>query len=1575
MSRIRKVLAVLLAAMLVTTQLGSSAFADTTTDEQSENTNLELIEETENDLSDAESSDQPEPPATVQSEEIAASSAGISPLATNIGGTHGSLSWYIDGDGHLTITGSGTMSGSIPPDYNNAWNAHKNDVKKITIGEGITSIGGNAFATFKSLTEVVLPTSLTSIGTKAFMDCGSIKSIKVLGSTSGLDFELPSNLSTIGALAFDRAFFTSGISQIAFTLPASVSSVGSQAFNLNAKQTTYHFIITVEASSASGYASDAFVTKGDGNSTKTVVAFSDKSAFDSFSQVGSKYAKSSYTYPVEVNYYDSIDATTPETKYGLTGKSVYYAKDSSGNWFYDANYSPGDSSESGDSDPGYTVNWVTFPGNDITAASEKITEDTIVYKNLNVYKYKTINNPTVTGTLDGSYYIDGVPSKGWLNFIIDIPDNRMSRTPYVEVGVNVEHPLLKGDGTDGHYGNESDGYVYFKYGWVDIERVDFGGGASDPGDGRRKMDYPFQNSGSGFVSDNSITIENDSHLRKPGSSDIRYEVVVLGYYVKEGTESVFYLSSDSSLSYTSLPYAGVTDSTTYAIYTDKKETTVTFDLKGGSIEGDSTSVVWNPLYRTSSNVGYDTLSEYPDSIPEPTYGTATLFGWKNTATGQVISPDKMADELILAGTLVDGSMLWNQVYEAQWSDKLRINYQYTTDGGSTWTSYTDYSNEEAGSALPDSLIVRPAEDPRLDGYGTFDGWYTDKNFTTEWDYSTDKIADESITLYGKMNPINYDIEYRLDGGTNRSDNPDTYAVTDLDIELKDPTKAGYTFAGWTVELENVKTDDLVFEDSTIKKGTFGNLIATAKWTPKDVVITYYPGYGVNDAYTSTDITNLTAASHGSFDGVVTGPVFYGSSIKPVREGYVFMGWTQLNTGTNWTFSDQSNPTTLTFANGVVSDSSGNHTLKLTAQWKLSDEYVITYDYAGGSLTAPAVNPLSYTVADLEISLNVPHKEGSVFAGWTAELTVWGQGKLVFDKGNDGLGGTIKKGTYGDLKFTANWDENPVEVTYYSGYGNNDAYSNADLYNPKKAAEGTYGGTLDFPIFNDSTSQDITQKPVREGYTFVGWKQVDENIIWVFNDKSSPTELLPANGIVADSNNNNAYTLALTAQWEPTTYKVTFDSQGSDQATTLDKLVLSIGFEEVISTNKDFPSSPTKDGYTFLGWRMDDGATLENTVTQMPAHDVHLTAVWKETGPGSIIAYDFTHNYDSGELTVADVNTKAGPVVYDAAGNPTGETPTFPAATLDSLNSVINAMNYDKTAKVQITYTSQTGNQVTVTATIVRGPGPVVPPPEPPEPEVIVITETVYETVYETIYETLTEVITLTETEYVEVPGENIETIVTVETEKEVIKENNTSSNTDNTSNNTQAPAAPQTIVVPAEDDGFIFTGEDNVVYTNIFGNAVPLASELDYEYWSIVSLALTIIGGILAVVHLLLGFLRRKRKDEDSSVQSNGNSAYVSALEARNSEGATNDFEIKRKRNWTAMRTVAIVLAVLAVILLFVLEDYTLSAAWINQYTPVFIVLFIGVVVGSVVHIPINYKKKKDEQREYTEMNKPAPVQ
>ena len=102
------------------------------------------------------------------------------------------LTWsFTEADNTLTISGTGDM-----PDFfgffDQPWNAFRIQIKTVTIGAGVTSVGQNAFLGCTALKSVTLPAGLKTLGVYAFADCNALTSI-----------ELPASLETIGTNAFD----------------------------------------------------------------------------------------------------------------------------------------------------------------------------------------------------------------------------------------------------------------------------------------------------------------------------------------------------------------------------------------------------------------------------------------------------------------------------------------------------------------------------------------------------------------------------------------------------------------------------------------------------------------------------------------------------------------------------------------------------------------------------------------------------------------------------------------------------------------------------------------------------------------------------------------------------------------------------------------------------------------------------------------------------------------------------------------------------------------------------------------------------------------------------------------------------------------------------------------------------------------------------------------------------------------------------------------------------------------------------------------------------------------------------
>ena len=154
------------------------------------------------------------------------------------------LTWTINNEGVLTISGSGEMR-----DYWDSPFKNNTNIIKVEISQGVTSIGAYAFEGCEALTSIdvaesnanyasidgvlynkdkkiliqcpggknniEIPNSVTEIGKHAFSGCNALTSI-----------EIPDSVTTIGEFAFDGCEALTSIE-----IPNSVTSIGRHAFD------------------------------------------------------------------------------------------------------------------------------------------------------------------------------------------------------------------------------------------------------------------------------------------------------------------------------------------------------------------------------------------------------------------------------------------------------------------------------------------------------------------------------------------------------------------------------------------------------------------------------------------------------------------------------------------------------------------------------------------------------------------------------------------------------------------------------------------------------------------------------------------------------------------------------------------------------------------------------------------------------------------------------------------------------------------------------------------------------------------------------------------------------------------------------------------------------------------------------------------------------------------------------------------------------------------------------------------------------------------------------------------------
>lgn len=172
-----------------------------------------------------------------------------------------SMTWTLDANGTLTISGKGDMpeydfvGEDMPP-----WEEQKDQIKKVVIRPGLTSVGVYAFYKCTQLQEVVIPNGVTKIGRNAFESCEQLQKVTIPEGVTEIGFSafygckalqtiaLPDSVVDIGSSAFDwcesltsitvpgkvtainEGTFYSCKALKKVTLPAGIKVIGDQAF-------------------------------------------------------------------------------------------------------------------------------------------------------------------------------------------------------------------------------------------------------------------------------------------------------------------------------------------------------------------------------------------------------------------------------------------------------------------------------------------------------------------------------------------------------------------------------------------------------------------------------------------------------------------------------------------------------------------------------------------------------------------------------------------------------------------------------------------------------------------------------------------------------------------------------------------------------------------------------------------------------------------------------------------------------------------------------------------------------------------------------------------------------------------------------------------------------------------------------------------------------------------------------------------------------------------------------------------------------------------------------------------------
>lgn len=663
--------------------------------------------------------------------------------------------------------------------------------------------------------------------------------------------------------------------------------------------------------------------------------------------------------------------------------------------------------------------------------------------------------------------------------------------------------------------------------------------------------------------------------------------------------------------------------TLYAKYTAVTYT-VEFNANSGSFINDPT-ISLNVNANSTIDKTYELGS---DDVSRQYY---TLIGWATTA--DATKPDFVFGT---GGTPVTEATTLYAVWERD-----EVTLTFNANGGTFSDGTTTYKEItiDAGTKLTEDLLPEIS----YEGY-SFTGWYwpggTDRLNITETTFANPA----TFTAYWDINE--YTVTFWANGGAWEGIG-DTYPVTvehgstvveANGADITAPEREGMAFTVWLDE------DGNIFDPKT--DAVTGNLRLTAQWDDVYYKVTF--DYGNGQASTVQTVKKGENA---------TPPA------TPEYDGFEFQYWYIDGVGTEYVFS---------------TPVESNFTLK--AMW-IPKTYIVTINAGANDAVlninnAPVTSGPIFTVevtygqtiADANVVLNNPTRDGYTFSGWYANGAVWtsdtsitsdievtaswnaGRYKIAFDLNGApgtapaaqtvGHGGTVGKPA--DPSWEGHeflgwflkgsdtpWDfSNTVSAsaTLYAGWSNSSYKVSFEGNGGTFTANGNWTGSYSEDVQSGYRVSAEIANPTRDGYTFAGWFDEDGNA-W------------NASTVITGS-------VTYYAKWDANSYELTLYANGGAYADGSDVKVYPASETTPIGNVE----IPTREGYVLRGWytRADGGERVEFETTSTLDKDTILYAHWTEA------VYQVT--YQGQDFSWTNKNVKYGSTVkaptssnYDVEG--------------------------------------------------------------------------------------------------------------------------------------------------------------------------------------------------------------------------------------------------------------------------------------------------------------------------------------
>ena len=428
----------------------------------------------------------------------------------------------------------------------------------------------------------------------------------------------------------------------------------------------------------------------------------------------------------------------------------------------------------------------------------------------------------------GTYYFDlsamdipGTANSGNSFGAVSLPDTSLHYVPFTYVGTIEAYKLTSATATTEEYAQQNkyahslfvaDYVVTNDVSWDTLNTANLifgkdyasGGvgytlrapscGSGFTGSGNSERGTPQSNEWDAVLNKNSGYIQNWNKIYLWGQDTVSGNA---SYRARRGYSSARYWYSNSAThSYAFCGFRPVLEVPNPGTLGADGLKAVTLNLGGGKLGGSS-----DAIHIIVKN-GSEFTAPASNGLTRPDGNTGSYFMWLD-GNGTSYAPG--------ASVPADVTKLTVQWTAPTYTVTLNAGNGTINSGNVTGYTYG------VGATLP------TADDMTYTGH-TFKGWYDNEGLTGSPVTAIGGTEMGNKEYWAKWEINQYTITYDLGGGTVEG-NPDTYTVEMDTFTLKNPTRPGYAFTGWSgtgLDGENNMT-------VTIPKGSTGNRSYTAHW--------------------------------------------------------------------------------------------------------------------------------------------------------------------------------------------------------------------------------------------------------------------------------------------------------------------------------------------------------------------------------------------------------------------------------------------------------------------------------------------------------------------------------------------------------------------------------------------------------------------------------------------------------------------------------------------------------------------------------------------------------------------------